>query len=84
MFEDEVEEPEVLMPRRWRWTAALGVGVNFVANVGRAVSACGDDLATLLAQHTATSYERDDMVSSVRADLESLPAIDGKEEGQGL
>lgn len=73
MTEDEEIEPVGLLPRRWQWTAALGASINLVANLGRAVSCWADDMATLLAQHTAARYEQEDFVDAIHADLESLP-----------
>lgn len=75
MFEDEDEDAEVelIRPRRWQWSAAAGVTVNLVGNLGRAMSVWCDDMTTLLAQHTAVRYDRDDLITSVHRDLESLP-----------
>lgn len=75
MYEDD-DEVDVLVPRRWQWSAALGAVTNFVGNCGRAVTALADDLSTMAAQHTAVKYEQDDLIESAQRDLEFLPVID--------
>lgn len=75
--DDEIEVcGGVIQPRRWRWPAAVGATVNLAGNLGRAVTAWCDDMSTLIAQHVAVTYDRDDLITSARRDLESLPVID--------
>lgn len=63
-------------PRRWQWSAVGGVAAKFIGNVGRTITALGDDIASLAMQHTAVKYEQDELIQSAQRDLESLPVID--------
>lgn len=72
---DTEETDEEMEPRPMKWTALAGAVAQFVANVGRSVTALAEDVSTMLAHETRYRWDRDGAYERMQREIEMLPTV---------
>jgi hypothetical protein len=76
LSESEDIEDEVVPPRPLKWAAFVGAMATFASNLGRSVTALGEDISAMMVHHVAYEWERDAAYQRTQLDIESLPVTE--------